>query len=129
MLCPSKASELFHSNDLELMAANVGNAYLEAHTKEKIAFHASPEFGPLAGHILIICKALYGLRLSGAHFHEKFADTLRDLGFSPTFTDSYVWIHDAGDKYEYVCTWVDDLLVAMKKPQEFMDALQANPWN
>ena len=44
------------------MAADVGNAYLEAHTKEKIAFHASPEFGPLAGHILIILKALYGLR-------------------------------------------------------------------
>ena len=48
-------------NDLELMAADVGNAYLEAQTKEKVAFVAGPEFGSLAGHVLLIDKALYGL--------------------------------------------------------------------
>jgi hypothetical protein len=46
-----------------------------------------------------------------------------------SFADTDVWIRDAGDKYEYVCTWVDDLLVAMKNPQEFMDALQSAPHN
>ena len=74
-------------NDLELMAADVGNAYLEAHTKEKVAFIAGPEFGPLEGHVLLIRKALYGLRSSGARFHEKFADTLRALGFIPSLAD------------------------------------------
>ena len=53
-------------NGLELMAADIGNAYLEAYTKEKVAFVAGPEFGPLAGHTLIIHKALYGLCSSGA---------------------------------------------------------------
>ncbi len=115
-------------NGLELMAADIGNAYLEAYTKEKVAFIAGPEFGPLAGHTLIIKKALYGLRSSGARFHEKCADTLRDLGFEPTYADPDVWIRDAGDVYEYVATWVDDLLVAMKNPKEFMDALQAEPY-
>ena len=116
-------------NGLNLMSADVGNAYLEACTKEKVCFRAGPEFGPLAGHTLKIYKALYGLRSSGARFHEKFADTLRDLGFKPTFADPDVWIKDAGDVYEFVTTWVDDLLVAMKNPKTFMDALQAPPHN
>ena len=122
-------SFLAELNGLELMAADVGNAYLEAYTKEKVAFIAGPEFGPLEGHVMLICKALYGLRSSGARFHEKLADTLRDLNFYPSRADPDVWIRDAGDKYEYVCTYVDDLLVAMKSPSEFMQALQAAPWH
>ena len=105
------------------MAADTGNAYLEAKTKEKVGFTAGPEFGPLAGHTLLIYKALYGLRSSGARFHEKLADTLREQGFVPSFADPDVWMRDAGDTYEYVCVYVDDLLVAMKDPKSFMDIL------
>ena len=116
-------------NNLKLMSADVGNAYLEAYTKEKICFTAGPEFGPLQGHLLFIRKALYGLRSSGARFHEKLSDSLQDLGFTPTYADPDVWIRDTGAVYEYITTWVDDLLVAMKNPQAFMDALQAPPHN
>ena len=121
-------SFLAELNDLELYAADVGNAYLEAYTKEKVAFVAGKEFGPLAGHTLLINKALYGLRSSGARFHEKFADTLRSLGFFPSLADPDDWIRDAGDCYEYVCTYVDDLLVAMKNPAGFMKTLQEAPY-
>ena len=116
-------------NGLELMAADIGNAYLEAHTKEKVYCIAGSEFGELAGHVLVFNKALYGLRTSDARFHERLADTLRDLGFTPSLADPDVWIHDAGDVWEYVCTYVDDLLVAMKNAKEFMDRLQSEPWN
>ena len=54
---------------------DIGNAYLEAYTKEKVYCIAGPEFGDLAGHTLVIVKALYGLRTSGARYHERFADT------------------------------------------------------
>ena len=47
---------------MELWATDVGNAYLEAHTKEKLYVRAGPEFGALEGHVLIIQKALYGLK-------------------------------------------------------------------
>ena len=49
-------------NGLELMAADIGNAYLEAHTKEKVYCIAGSKFGELAGHVLVFNKALYGLR-------------------------------------------------------------------
>ena len=40
-----------------------------------------------------------------------------------------VWIRDAGDVYEFVCVYVDNLLAAMKNPKEFMDKLQAEPYS
>ena len=96
-------------NGLNIMVGNIGNAYLEAKTKEKVYFIAGKEFGPLEGHTLIIFKALYGLRTSGAHFHERLADSLRDMGFKPTLSDPDLWYQDAGECYEYICIYVDDL--------------------
>ena len=68
-------------NGLETYCTDIGNAYLEAYTAEKVCIIAGPEFGDLEGHVLIILRALYGLRSSGRRWHEKFSDTLRELGF------------------------------------------------
>jgi len=104
--------------------ADVGNAYLEAKTKEKVYIIAGPEFGPLQGHTMVIVKALYGLRTSGARWHEHFADTLRDMGFFPCIAEPDVWMRDTGEKYEYVCVYVDDLAIVMAKPEEFIELLK-----
>ena len=45
-----------------LIATDIGNAYLEAYTSEKVYVIAGPEFGDLEGHIFVIRKALYGLK-------------------------------------------------------------------
>ena len=80
-------------NGLKLWGADVGNAYLESYTKEKNYIVAGPEFGEeLEGHILIINKALYGLRSSGLCFHEKFAYTLFEMGFKPSKAHSDLWM-------------------------------------
>ena len=57
-------------NGLPIYATDIGNAYLEAKTQEKIYIIAGPEFGPLEGHTLVMNKALYGLRSSGLRSHE-----------------------------------------------------------
>ena len=67
---------LAEHNDMLLWMADVGNAYLEAWTKEFLYIIAGPEFGPLEGYILIVDKALNGLRSSGARWAEKLADSL-----------------------------------------------------
>ncbi len=67
-------------NDLDVWTTNIGNAYLKAKTQEKVYIIAGPEFGELEGHTLIIFKALYGLRTSGLHWHECFANCLQDMG-------------------------------------------------
>ena len=52
-------SFLAELNGLELMAADVGNAYLEACTKEKLCFIAGPEFGALAGHTFVDANLMH----------------------------------------------------------------------
>ena len=49
---------------MEPWAIDIGNEYLKALTSEKVCIRAGPEFGDLKGHLRIIYKALYGLKLS-----------------------------------------------------------------
>jgi len=63
-------------NGMEAYATDIGNAYLKAKTGEKVCINAGPEFGPQQGHLLIIYKALYGLRSSGLAFGQLLAACL-----------------------------------------------------
>ena len=69
------------------MVGDIGNAYLESFTREKVVFITGPEFGDLQGHTLVIIKTLYGLQSSGVRFHEVLGVTLRKEGFKPTKID------------------------------------------
>ena len=111
-------------NDLQVWSTDIGNAYLEAMTSEKVYVIAGPEFGELEGHILVISKALYGLRSSGARWHDKFADCLRDLGFIPCKAEPDIWLRERNNKYEYVAVYVDDLAIVMHDPTEFVKILE-----
>jgi hypothetical protein len=51
-------------NDLDIMAGDIGNAYLNAETTEKVYMIAGSEFGEQAGSGIVICQALYGLKSS-----------------------------------------------------------------
>jgi hypothetical protein len=67
-------------NKMDLWATDIGNAYLESYTKEKVvAFTAGPEFGEYEGHTFVIVKALYGLRSSGTRWHDRLYDALFDI--------------------------------------------------
>ena len=67
-------------NNLEAWGADISNAYLEAKTKEKLYIVAGPEFEELEGHILVIYKALYGLKSSGLNWSQKIHDIMLDMG-------------------------------------------------
>jgi Reverse transcriptase (RNA-dependent DNA polymerase) len=110
-------------NDLDIMVGDVSSAYLQAFTQEKVCFLAGPEFGPLEGHLLVIVCALYGLRTSGARWHDRYADVMRIMDFYPCKADPDVWMKDCGTHYEYVLVYVDDLMFLGKKPQVFFDSI------
>ena len=110
-------------NKLQLWATDVGNAYLEALTSEKVYIIAGAEFGDREGHILVIHKALYGLRSSGARWHDKFSDCLREMGFTPSIAEPDIWLRPSKHSYEYIAVYVDDLAFAMEDPQKFVDEL------
>ena len=55
-------------NDLSVLACDIQNAYLTAKCREKVWTRAGPEFGSDAGKIMLVVRALYGLKSSGAAF-------------------------------------------------------------
>ena len=81
-------------------------------------------FGELEGHTLIIYKALYGLKSSGARWHEKLVDSLRAIGFFQSKADSDVWMRHEGDIYEYIAIYTDDLAIAARDPKKIIVALE-----
>ena len=116
-----------HKQNLDLLCGDVGNAYVNAYLNEKVYSRCGPEFGEdLVGRILIIKKALYGLRTSSERWWSHFADTLRGLGFRGTRYDKDVWIraNSEDSHYEYVCTHSDDFMIASRRPSDIMAAIK-----
>ena len=116
-------------NNMEAYATDIGNAYLEAITKEKVCIRAGPEFGDKEGHLLIIYKALYGLRSSGKEFGDLLASCLKELGFFPSKAEAEIFMREKDGVYEYVATYVDDLCLVMKDPESFLKILQSKPYS
>src|SRR5687768_17345049 len=112
-------------NGLVAWSTDIPSADLEALTNESVCIIAGPEFGPLAGHLLIIIRALYGLRSSGARWHDKLSDILRQEGYTPCRTEPDIWMQPKGELYEYTAVYVDDLAFAMKHPEEFVECLRS----
>ena len=112
-------------NQLELWCTDVGNAYLEARTDEKIYIIAGNEFGLREGHTLIIHKALYGLRSSGARWWERFSEVLLEMGFFPSRAENDIWMKECGDHYSYIARYVDDLAIASEDPGSIIEELQS----
>ena len=110
-------------NDLDVLAGDVTNAYLNAKCREKIWFEGGLETGEDHGKVLIVTRALYGLKSSGAAWRADLAATLRDLNFTSTRADPDVWIRSAGTHYDMVLVYVDDILIFAKDPMVTMNDL------
>ncbi len=59
-------------NNMQSCAAHCGNAFLHGKTYEKYYIIVRPEFGNLAGRILLIDPSWYGLKTSAASWHDFF---------------------------------------------------------
>ena len=66
---------------------DVGNAYLQALTRENLYIVGGPEFEELQGHVLVMHKELYGTRSGGACWHDKFFALLHHMGFKTSEVD------------------------------------------
>ena len=109
-------------NEMEVIAADVCNAYLNGKTKEKL--YTQIDYGKLKGKYLVIEKALYGLKTSAARWCDDISNTLFVLGFSPSKADSEIWMRSKHDLYEYVAVYVDDLIIVSKTPMDVIAELE-----
>jgi hypothetical protein len=77
-------------NDVNLLSTDIGNAYLNARPRERVYTTAGPEFGAeLQGKPVLIVRALYGLKTSGAAWIQTFGYVrlLRTMASSIMSTD------------------------------------------
>ena len=115
-------------NDLDIMSCDIGNAYLNAPCREKIWFKAGIECGEHKGKVMIITRALYGLKSSGAAWRSMFAESLRKMHWIPTRVDADVYRRESkkanGEAYyELLLVYVDDCMVVSHDPEKTMKAI------
>ena len=108
-----------------MSACDIGNTYLNAPCREKLWTVAGSEFGSEQGSVMIIARALYGLKFSGAAWRSTLAQSMEQLGYSPTQAEPDVWIKRAtkGDGtpyYKIMLIYVDDVLHLAEDPKKDM---------
>ena len=118
-------------NDLDVLACDIQNAYLNAPTEEKLWFKAGSEFGANKDKKVLIVRALYGLKGSGKAWRYHLADKLQNvMGFKSSLADPDVWYKPMtkpnGHKYYcYLLVYVDDVLIIDDNPDIFMKQIQS----
>ena len=130
LLVPSRESvQIFFLiaalNDLDVLSADVQNAYLTAPIKEKYYVVATISCGFAREHDgrpAKIVWAMYGLTVAGASFWSSMAQHLASLGYKSCKADPDVHIRPAVDKdgtryYQYMIAYVDDLLCCGEDPR------------
>jgi Reverse transcriptase (RNA-dependent DNA polymerase) len=90
-------------NELDVLGADVQNAFLTAPNKEKCWMIAGTEFGLEEGKTFLVVKALYGLKSARFSFRTHMAEKLAEMGFQSTIADPDVWLRAAtkGDGEQY----------------------------
>jgi hypothetical protein len=91
-------------NDLDVCAADIRNAYLQAPSSQKDYIICGPEFGlENVGKRALIRRALYGGKAAGRDFRNHLRSCMSHLGFTSCLADPDVWMREAtkSDGTEY----------------------------
>jgi len=115
-------------NSLHVSVCDIGNAYLNATCREKLWTIAGPEFGSDKGSVMIIARALYGLKSSEAAWRSTLAQSMEMMRYRPTQADPDVWVkraskEDGSPYYKMMLIYVDDVLHIAEDPEEDMAKL------
>jgi hypothetical protein len=111
-------------NDLEVLAADIQNAYLQAPLSEKHYIICGPEFGlEHQGKRAIMMRALYGGKTAGRDFWLHLRNCMeKTLGFKSCPADPDVWMReqtkpDGSKVWEYVLLYMDDCLIISSRAE------------
>ena len=113
-------------NGLDVFAADVQNAYLQAPSSEKHYIICGKEFGiENEGRVALIRRALYGGKLAGRDYWLHMRSMMEHMQFTSCKADADVWMRpatkaDGTEYYEYVLLYVDDCLVISENPEAIL---------
>ena len=113
-------------NGLEVFAADIRNAYLQAPSSQKDYVICGAEFGiENIGRVALIHRALYGGKSAGKDFRNHLRSCMRHLNFTSCLADPDVWMRpakcsDGSDHYEYILLYTDDALVISENAEKVL---------
>jgi hypothetical protein len=114
-------------NGINVFAANIRNAYLQAPSSQKDYIVCGPEFGiENVGKVALIYRALYGGKSAGKDFRNHLRSCMRHLNFISCPADPDVWMRpakhsDGSDYCEHILLYTDDcFLVLSEKMEQFL---------
>ena len=113
-------------NDLNVCAADIRNAYLQAPSSQKDYIICGAEFGlENIGKRALIKRALYGGKAAGRDFRNHLRHCMQHLGFMSCLADPDVWYRpaiksDGTEYYEYVLLYTDDTLVISERAENVL---------
>jgi hypothetical protein len=112
---------------MDVFAADIQNAYLQAPSSEKHFVICGPEFGlENVGRVALIRRALYGGKVAGRDFWHHLRSCMKEgLGLESSKADPDVWYRatvrkDGTEVYEYVLLYVDDCLVISDRAESIL---------
>jgi hypothetical protein len=113
-------------NDLDLFAADVRNAYLQAPSSQKDYIVCGPEFGlENVGKLALIQRALYGGKSAGKDFRNHLRSCMHHLNSESCPADPDVWMRpamkaDGSTYYEYILLYTDDAIVVSENAEDIL---------
>ena len=103
-------------NELQVCAADIRSAYLQAPSSQKDYVICGPEFGlENVGKPALIHRAVYGGKSAGRDFRNHLRACMHHLDFKSCPADPDVWLRpakkdDGSACYEYILLYTDDVL-------------------
>ena len=113
-------------NDIDIVAADIRNAYLQAPSSQKDFIICGSEFGlENVGRKALIRRALYGGKAAGRDFRNHLRDCMKHLNFESCKADPDVWMRkavksDGSEYWEYVLLYTDDALVVSENGEHVL---------
>ncbi|WP_288992974.1 polyprotein of Ty1/Copia retrotransposon [uncultured Marinobacter sp.] len=113
-------------NGVDVFAADIRNAYLQAPSSQKDYIFCGSEFGiENVGKVALIRRALYGGKSAGKDFRNHLRSCMRHLDFTSCLADPDVWMRpakrsDGSDYYEYILLYTDDALVVSENAEQIL---------
>ena len=113
-------------NNLDVFAADIRNAYLQAPSSRKDYIICGPEFGlENVGKVALIHRALYGGKTAGRDFRNHLRACMHHLDFLSCPADPDVWMRpamkdDGSEYWEYVLLYTDDALCVSMNPERVL---------
>ena len=113
-------------NGVDVFAADIRNAYLQAPSSQRDYVICGIEFGlENVGKVALIHRALYGGKSAGKDFRNHLRSCMRHLDFVSCPADPDVWMRpakkaDGSSYYEYILLYTDDALVVSQNAENVL---------